>query len=232
MSLSIYQKHWREKCIHLCWLTTCYLCYYSNNTPEIHRKTVQHSFHSLQKSFLIYKRKATSVSSCKEGSLFSILPQSPGLLFLQSSCTIPFRWNNSLQTKVLRSHVYRVVYNMSFQWGFFQSWQRLQKVAIRGLKKVSARVLFRVALIAVIMPHLQWLIVIWDSLPVFLHCKGWQHATNCRWMTWKIQHMKEEHDDNQKTWLFIKIDGISVEEISNVLYTLQRNQLPVPFHSK
>lgn len=114
------------------------VCYYRNNTPEIHRKTIQHSFHSLEKSFFIYKRKATSVSS-----LFSILPQSPGLLFLQSSSTIPFRWNNSLQTKVLRSHVYLVVYNMSFQWGFFQSWHRLRKVCTKLKESRSKGVVSR-----------------------------------------------------------------------------------------
>ncbi len=40
------------------------------------QKTIHHSFHSLQKSFYVYKRKATSVSSCKEAySLFFLKAQ-------------------------------------------------------------------------------------------------------------------------------------------------------------
>lgn len=64
--------------------------------------------------------------------------------------------------------------------------------------------MFRVALIAVIMPHLQWLIV-WFSkqLPVFFRIVKADSSKL------QMDDMKDmAHDDNKKGLLFIKIDDL------------------------
>lgn len=105
------------------------LCYYSNNTPEIHRKEFSIPFilckrafkytKERQHQFPVVKREAYSLFFLKAQGYYSC---SHPAQFLSGEIILSKQKSYGLMSFVL-------VYNMSFQWDIFQSWQRLQNEA-------------------------------------------------------------------------------------------------------
>ncbi len=139
--LSIYlSKNWREKCSYLFWLTIAATLLQQQYTGYT-QKTIHHSFHSLQKSFYVYKRKQHQFPVVKRPILSS---SSKPRGCYSDSHHAQFLSGEIIPSKQKSYGLMSVLWFTICPFSkALQSWHRLQKVSTKLKESLSKGVVSR-----------------------------------------------------------------------------------------